>query len=148
MNENIIKGVFSAMLAAFTVYLGQIALPAFVLLAVMTADYITGMVKAWITMQISSRIGIAGILKKLCYLIVVCSGMAVDYIFTSALAGVGFDYGEAFSFGILVIIWLIINELVSILENLSTIGIPLPGFLKKIIGKLKQTVDATPDVRS
>ncbi|MDR0914742.1 MAG: phage holin family protein [Oscillospiraceae bacterium] len=29
----------------------------------------------------------------------------------------------------------------SILENLAVIGVPLPGFLTKIIGKLKQTVD-------
>lgn len=141
MKEHILKGAVATAFAALTAYLGQIAIPVFVLLGVMVADYVTGMVKAWVTSQISSRIGIVGIVKKLCYLVVVCSGTAVDFIVASALAEIGIDYGEAFSFGVLVIVWLIINELISILENLAVIGVPLPGFLTKIIGKLKQTVD-------
>jgi phage-related holin len=43
----------------------------------------------------------------------------------------------------LVTIWLIINEMISILENLSKIGVPIPEFLKKIIGRLKNTVEKT-----
>lgn len=38
-------------------------------------------------------------------------------------------------------IWFIINECISILENLAVIGIPLPSFLVKIVHKLKITVE-------
>lgn len=41
----------------------------------------------------------------------------------------------------LVTIWLIINELISILENLGSIGVPLPKFLLTIIKKLKTTTE-------
>ena len=43
----------------------------------------------------------------------------------------------AMFFGLLVTIWLIINELISILENLGKIGVPIPPFLKKVINRLK-----------
>ena len=44
--------------------------------------------------------------------------------------------------GLLVVIWLIINELISILENLATIGVPLPTFLFKLVGRLKIVAEA------
>jgi phage-related holin len=46
-------------------------------------------------------------------------------------------------FGTLVTVWLILNEVVSILENLSEVGVPLPSFLKKITEKLKKTAEQT-----
>ena len=46
---------------------------------------------------------------------------------------------------ILVTVWLIINELISVLENLSRMGVPIPNFLKKIIDRLKNTVDEKGD---
>ena len=44
-------------------------------------------------------------------------------------------------FGLLVAVWLIINEMISILENLSKLGVPIPGFLKVLLKKLKITTD-------
>ena len=40
-------------------------------------------------------------------------------------------------------IWLVLNECISILENISEIGVPLPAFLMKLIEKLKKTVENT-----
>ena len=44
-------------------------------------------------------------------------------------------------FGLIVTVWLIINELISILENLARIDVPIPAFLTKIIEKLKTTIE-------
>jgi len=44
-------------------------------------------------------------------------------------------------FGLLVIVWLTLNELISILENMKEIGVPLPGFLLKIVDKLKSQTE-------
>ena len=44
-------------------------------------------------------------------------------------------------FGLLVTVWLIFNECISILENVAQIGAPLPPFLVKLIGKLKKTTE-------
>ena len=39
------------------------------------------------------------------------------------------------------ICWLIINELISILENVAAIGGPVPEFLKALLGKLKTATE-------
>ena len=44
-------------------------------------------------------------------------------------------------FGLLVTIWLVLNECISILENISEIGVPLPSFLVALIQKLKKTTE-------
>ena len=46
-----------------------------------------------------------------------------------------------FFFGLLVTIWLVLNECISILENISQIGVPLPSFLVALIEKLKSTTE-------
>ena len=48
----------------------------------------------------------------------------------------------------LVAVWLIINELISVLENLAKMGVPIPNFLKKLINRLKNTVDEKGDDKS
>jgi phage-related holin len=45
----------------------------------------------------------------------------------------------------IITIWLIINELISILENLGEMNIPLPGFLIKMIKSLKSKVEDNAD---
>ena len=52
-----------------------------------------------------------------------------------------FRSGGFFFFGLLVTIWLILNECISILENISEIGVPLPSFLVALIQKLKKTTE-------
>lgn len=44
-------------------------------------------------------------------------------------------------FGLLVTVWLIINELLSILENAGRMGVILPTFLKKVLAELKNRID-------
>ena len=85
-----------------------------------------------------------GILKKLSYLVLVCVGGVVDYLICAGLASVGIDY-SSYCFGLIVAVWLIINELISILENLSELGTPIPPFLVKIVHRLKDSVDSKTD---
>lgn len=142
MKENIIKAALTVASAGIFVYFQALAVPVIILILVMACDYVTGMIKAWITKQINSKCGIIGIIKKLCYLLVVCCGVGVDWIIKATLAQAGISYSMTFAFGMMACIWLIINELISILENLSVIGVPLPGFLTKTISKLKITVES------
>ena len=48
-------------------------------------------------------------------------------------------------FGLLVAIWLLINELISILENLTRIGTPMPPFLVKVVSAFKVAVENSGD---
>ena len=96
MKENIIKGTVSAALAAMSAYCGELIIPIAVLLAAMIADYISGMVKAWTSAQLSSRVGIIGIVKKLSYLLIVCAGMGVDWVIATASSAAGIDLGVTY----------------------------------------------------
>ena len=45
-----------------------------------------------------------------------------------------------------VAIWLVCNEIISILENIDDIGVSLPPFLKKIVKNLKHQVEIQADI--
>lgn len=131
-----IKTALTVFIASFVAYFSNVAAPLIVLLIVVICDYITGMIKAYSMHILNSRIGFTGIIKKLSYFIVVAVGMICDYLLTSGLKQINANIGDLSIIAIIVIIWLIINELLSILENLSQIGVPLPVFLKKLLERL------------
>lgn len=139
--KNLIQTLFAGALAALAAYFNALLIPLIVLVAVMLLDYVTGMISAKRSGEISSRVGVMGILKKVGYLALVAVGMAVDYLISAALVNIGVNMPVNYLFGLMVIIWLIINELISILENLGELGVPMPGFLVNTIKSLKDTVD-------
>ena len=141
MKKEFIKTFLSATFSTAAIYLKELALPVIVLLFAMCADYVTGMVGAYINGKLSSRVGILGIVKKLCYMFAVVCGIIIDFVLTSAAVNFGASGGEICFFGTLVTVWLILNEVVSILENLSQVGVPLPSFLMKITERLKKTTE-------
>ena len=145
MKENIFKGLAAAAGAAVGLYFRELVIPVAVLVAVMILDYVTGMADAWAARELSSKTGLLGIVKKLCYLVAVAVAVVVDWVIQSVAAKAGLDMGNFYAFGLLVTVWLILNELISILENLSTLGVPLPEFLMKIIEKLKKTAEERGD---
>lgn len=69
----------------------------------------------------------------------------VDYLICTGLAAANVNIGFTYCCGLIVTIWLIINELISILENLSELGTPIPKFLVNIVRRLKNTVENKTD---
>lgn len=128
-----LKAVFTAATAAFMVYLQIIAVPLVVLILLMICDYISGMAYAYINHELCSGKGIRGIVKKLCYLMAVAASMGVDWVISS----VDMVSENTCAVAMLVTVWLIINEIISILENLKKMGVPLPKFLYKIIDRIR-----------
>lgn len=141
MKENMFRALFAAAIGALAAYAGILLVPLCVLAAVMIIDYATGIAAAWSCKLLSSRVGVKGIVKKVAYLALVAVGMVVDYLISSALLRVGVDIQINYCFGMMISVWLIINELLSILENLGKLGIPLPDFLLKAIERLRDGVD-------
>lgn len=136
-----IKTAIMAAGAAFTVYFGKLLIPLVILIAVMLLDYGTGMTKAYLSAELSSKIGWRGIIKKLCYFIVVAIAMCCDWLIETGLSSAGVNSAAPVICSAIVICWLIINEMLSILENLTAIGVPMPAFLGKLIKKMKVSVE-------
>lgn len=140
--ENIgIQAIISAALAAFASYLGALAVPIIVLMVMMIIDYLSGMSAAWSEGTLSSELGAKGIVKKVGYMALIVVAMGVDYLIYSGIVAADINIGYNMWFGLLVAVWLIINEMISILENLGRLGVPIPEFLKKIIGRLKTSAE-------
>lgn len=100
------------------------------LLSLMFIDYITGVSRAFITKKVNSSIGGKGIIKKAVYLCVV----AVAVILDDLLEVNG-------GLRALIIYSFIFNEMLSILENSSAMGIKVPNILYKSLEKLNKDQD-------
>ena len=125
---NTLKLLFSAVCAWLSAKLGILAPLLAVLFIVLIVDYLTGMISAFTNQELNSEIGLRGIFKKSLYIILVLLGLIVDWLFLLLSDSLHWDISMTTYFGILTAIWLIINELISILENLGRMGIPLPAF--------------------
>ena len=141
MKETVMKGTVAVLGASIVSYFGTLAAPLLVLLCVMIVDYVTGMVKAYMAAQLSSKIGLRGVLKKLSYMAMVAVGTAVDYLLTCALSAAGLDVELKLYCGLLVAVWLIVNELISILENLAAIGVPGFPALNRLLRRLRTAIE-------
>ena len=96
------------------------------LIIMMVLDYITGIMRAIVDKKLSSAVGFKGICKKVLILILVGIANIVDINVVgtgSALRGV-------------VICFYMSNEGLSILENASYLGLPVPDKLKDILAQL------------
>lgn len=140
-SENFIKLFFSSIGAYLSAKLGILFPVLVMLLLSMIFDYITGMLSAGYNGNIQSRKGMWGIVKKAMYAVVVAVAMISDFIIINVAEKIGIGIPLTTFFGLLVAIWLIFNELVSILENLIKMDVPLPGFLKNLVSKFKIVVE-------
>lgn len=104
-------------------------------------DYISGMVSAAVQGKLNSKKGLKGILKKLGYVFAVIVALLADQLIIAVTAEFGIQLAATATCGILTTIWLTLNELLSILENVGRMGVPLPKKLKQVIELLKDTVD-------
>lgn len=145
MKDKTWHSLIAVAIGGISAYMRLIFIPLVVLAAVMVIDYMSGMLRAWGNDELSSKVGLKGIIKKLCYLMLVCVAGVVDWLIFSGLKQVGVSLNFGFCFGLIVTIWLIINELISILENLEALHVPMPKFLVNIIKHLKQSVETKGD---
>lgn len=145
MEHKGLQAVLTAAVTAFAVYFNALAVPLIVLLVMMIIDYISGMSAAWREGALNSKKGVDGIIKKVGYMALVAVAMGVDYLIFSGFAAVNVSVGFEMLFGILVAVWLIINEMISILENLSRLGVPIPQFLTKVVKRLRISAEGKTD---
>ncbi len=142
-----VKVFITSVFGLISSLLGALAVPVFLLVLCNIIDYITGI---WASkfrgQEISSYKGIRGITKKVCMWLLIVVGAIVDKLVIYAVAQVGFLMPFTFMVACVVAIWLVCNEIISILENLKDIGVPLPAFLEKLVVNVKSQIEAKTDI--
>lgn len=133
-----VKSFFILIGTAVSSWFGYIAIPIVFLLGCNIVDYATGYTAApYRGKKRKSDIGFRGIAKKLCMLILVIMGGVVDWLIMYSAATIGLQSPFKYVISSLVTVWLICNEIISILENIGDIGVALPPFLMKAVKWVK-----------
>ncbi len=137
-----VKAIFIGIFTALSAWLGILAVPVLVLVGMNIADYATGLAAApYRKQKINSYIGFMGIAKKVCMWLVVAVGVVVDWLLTYAAQQANIDMGIGYVVASLVAVWLICNEIISVLENISDIGVKLPPFLIKLVKYIRSQAE-------
>ena len=121
----IIDSIAGAVGAVLGFMYGEVSGLFWALIAFMALDYVTGVIVAIIEKRLSSEVGFRGLAKKFLILVFVAVGHIVDtYILGGTPAAMS-----------AVMLFYIANEGISIVENASALGLPVP---KKITGLMEQ----------
>lgn len=106
---------------------GEVSGVFWALVAFMVLDYISGVLAAISGKKLSSKVGFKGIAKKLLILVFVSVGHITD---TYVLGGVPVAMTA-------VTLFYIANEGISIVENASALGLPIPQKIKNVLEQIK-----------
>ena len=99
----------------------------FIPLGLMAIDILTGIVKAWAQNDFKSAVMRAGLAKKAEEILILIAGELISFglmLPGAVMNGVSF--------------YIIFMEGMSILENVDELGIPVPGFIKKVINNVDE----------
>ena len=123
----LICNIISVILTTFIYLLGGFDVALQSLLIVIVIDYLTGISSAIYNKELSSKVGLKGIIKKFSYLLIVALSVVIDNIM-----------GHSGLIRTLVIYFFVSNDGISIIENMAKMNVKLP---EKLIEVLKQIND-------
>lgn len=146
---NGMKGVFATIAAYISAKLGLLVPVMLFLLICMVFDYATGLMAekyeklsnpdsnaGW-----SSRKGMIGIFKKVSYLLAVSVGIGLDWLILTTAEEFDMHMPVKVFFGILIALWYVLNEMLSIVENLNRMDAKVPIWLTKVVILLQNRID-------
>jgi toxin secretion/phage lysis holin len=142
-----IKATVIAVVSALMSWLGILAIPVFLLVGCNVIDYLTGIFASkYRDEPISSYKGIRGIIKKICMWLLVVIGSWIDVLINYTIHTAGIELTIPFIVATVVAVWLVVNEIISILENMIDIGVDMPPFLMPIVKYIKRKTEETAEI--
>lgn len=137
--DNLYK-IAAAAAGAVMSFFTDIPVIMWVLLAMMTLDYVTGLMTGMMGVsskteggKLSSRAAFDGLMRKIMIFLVVILSVLVD---------LAVQYGAGVTFNAVTgatCLWFIASEGVSVLENAAELGVPIPGILRKALELLQDS---------
>ncbi len=138
------KATTSGVLAALTALWGWFGWLVLLWVGLMIFDYITGSVAAGKNGSWSSKVARDGVFHKIGCIVAVMVAGGADLLIRMVLEnipGISLPFEYTVLLCPLVLVWYILTELGSIVENAAAMGAPVPGFLKKALQKTKDAAD-------
>ena len=142
MKENYIKAFFTGMFALISSMLGILTIPVLLMVACNVLDYATGlMASTYRSQDINSYKSIRGIFKKVSMWLLVVVGAIIDEMLLYASTSIGWKSPVTFLVACVVAMWLICNEIISILENIQDMGVNIPAFMQPLVKHIRSQVE-------
>lgn len=136
------KVIITTAVSALMNWLGVLAIPVMLMVACNIIDYATGLIATpYREEKVSSYKGIRGIYKKIGMWLLVLVGAFVDILIKYSIEAAGVPLDIPFIVATVVAVWLVVNEIISILENLVDIGVEIPPFLMPVVKHIKRQVE-------
>ena len=139
--ENVYKAL-AAVAGAVASFFTGIPVIMWVLIAMMTLDYATGLITGALGVSsktegghLSSRAAFEGLMRKVMVLLVVILAALLDLAVQSG-AGVTFNAVTGAT-----CLWFIASDGVSVLENAAELGIPIPGVIRSALEIMRGNSD-------
>lgn len=127
------------MLASFSLKYGGLVL---LVCGAIIFDLVTGLLKARISHTIHSNKGWIGFWKKIALFVALAFGFFLDALeFYLVFLNTGAQPNFQISFAMVIGVYIILNESISICENLVECGVTLPAFLQNILQNAKNNLD-------
>lgn len=138
-----IKGIITMIFATLTALWGWTGWAVIIWLSCMLIDYASGTYAAKAAGEWSSAQARAGLWHKLGEIFAVLVAALCDIALSVIVTGTGikipFDVGPLVT--PIVLLWYIITELGSIVENAGKLGAPVPAWLKSSLKEYKEKID-------
>lgn len=143
MKSQTIKSIMTTIGSILSSFLGVLYIPVLLMVACNIIDYITGLMAAkYREDSISSYRSFRGIAKKVSMWLLVVVGAIIDQLLIYATDTIGITLPFTFLVACIVAIWLICNELISILENIKDTGVNIPVFLLPLVENIKSQTES------
>jgi toxin secretion/phage lysis holin len=123
---NKIKLAINSLVTFFIYLVGGIDKVFICLVILMILDYITGLLKGIKNKNLNSKKGFEGIIYKFCILFMIMLAEQIDIVTNQDV------------FRNLICYFFISNEGISLLENFSILGLPVPEKIKNLLEQLKK----------
>lgn len=141
MKEYAAKGTLGA-LGAVIGYLAGCFNEMLVILAMaMILDYVIATLEALINGNWCKKTAIQGAIKKIGYMFCILLGFMIDYSVMWTSGNLNVPFNTKGFFGMAVTCYFFGAEGLSILKHLINLGVPVPPFLDKALGKIQHTAE-------
>lgn len=138
----VVKVGLAAALAAIANHLGGFDRYLMLLVLCILTDLVTGFFKAVVKKNLASREMMVGIIRKVLIMVCVCLSFEINAALMQYATESGMNY--KLDLRIFVILYFVLEELLSILENMVVIGVPVPKFVTQFLRVVVEATNSTP----
>lgn len=124
----IFDSIVAIMATFFTWIFGTWDIAIAILIIFMVLDYLTGVIVAYQNKTLNSEVGFKGLIKKCMILVILIVAVMLDRLLNTG----------TWVFRTLVCYFYIANEGISLLENISNLGVKIPRKLKDALEQLNK----------